>query len=128
MCHIILCYNVCMKIFLKLICVFLLCFVSLSVSAKENLYNCDAVKSVPAFVYVADNETENSISSSNYYNAQIILLNTHKQTYNCLNLYKASAQSKFLAQIFAQKYNRSYLSKSHKISFLLKNEINTRAP
>ena len=88
----------------------------------------DSISSAPAIVYPADNETENSISSSNFYNAEILSLNTQKQSYNASNLYKTSAQLKLLSQIFTQNYNRVLLSKTHKISYFLRNEICTRAP
>ena len=88
----------------------------------------DTISSVPAFVYVADNETENSISSSNFYNAEILSLGGQKQTYSSSDLFKTSVQNKLLAQIYAQNYNKVLLSKFHKISYFLRNEICTRAP
>ena len=118
-----------MKNFLKIFCVIVMCFVSLAAGANEDLStNTDKISSVELVIYPSDNETENAISSSNYYNAEIISLSGQKQTYNCSTLYKASAQARLIAQIFAQNYNRVLLSKSHKISNILRNEICTRAP
>ena len=103
-------------------------FVSLCANASEKLPVADTISATPTMIYVADNESENSIVSSNFYNSEIVNLTEHKQNFSASNLYKASAQVKFLSIIFAQNYNRVLLSKSHKISHLLRNEICTRAP
>ena len=118
-----------MKVLLRIFCILVMIFVPSFCQANdgENIA-LDTISSVPAFVYVADNETENSISSSNFYNAEILSLGGQKQTYSSSDLFKTSVQNKLLAQIFAQNYNKVFLSKSHKISYFLRNEICTRAP
>jgi hypothetical protein len=118
-----------MKILFRIFCILVMFFVPTFCQASDSgNVTVDTISSVPAFVYVADSETENSISSSNYYNAEVLSLNPQRQSYNLSNLYKTSGQLKILTQIFTQNYNRVFLSKTHKISYFLRNEICTRAP
>lgn len=117
-----------MKNFLKIFFVIIFSFVSLSAFAVDSVFlNADNISPVVQVIYPADNETENSISSSNYYNAEILNLKEQKPLYISSALSKASPQSKFLAYILAQNLNCDLL-KSNKISNLLKTEICTRAP
>ena len=118
-----------MKNFLKIVILIFMCFVSAGAGASGDIpVKTDNISPVVQVIYPDDNETENSVVSSNFYNTEIVNLSEHKQNFSASNLYKTSAQDKFLSVIFTQNYNRVFLSKTHKISYFLRNEICTRAP
>lgn len=73
-------------------------------------------------------ENENSIVQSNSQNQKIISATDKKDSFGIGSIDKISEQNKYLKKFFISKYNKIYLSSSHKISPYLKNEICTRAP
>ena len=118
-----------MKNFLKIFFITYLFFISLSVSAFETHKNFDVIRPLSnQQIFIADSFQENSVVASNSQNPEIYLHNDDKENYISGNLLKTSSQSKFLREIFAKNYNKTFLSKSHKISPFLKNEICTHAP
>ncbi len=118
-----------MKNIFKLFFIVCLFFVSACANAFDTQKNTDYIKAVQTQnIFTAGNSQETSVVSSNSQSSEIYLQNDNKENYTGGNLFKASSQAKFLQEIFAQNYNKSFLSKSQKISPILRNEICTRAP
>ena len=121
-----------MKGFLKIFLIVFMFLISMC-NANASLYMSESSLidniTVPnAVVYVNNNEQENSIVAANSNGLELSALKDNKETYSGGNIFKSSAQYKFLQEIFSKNYNKVYLSTSHKISPYLKNEICTRAP
>lgn len=118
-----------MKNFFKIFFIACMFFISLSTVAFGAQKNLDVIRPISnQEVFISGCLQESFVVSSNSQNSEVYLQNDNKENYIGGNLFKASAQARFLSQIFAQNYNKTYLSKSHKISPILKNEICTRAP
>lgn len=118
-----------MKTFFKILVLICIFFCSVPANAqKAPVAYTDTISAIEQTIYLTNPEHKNAVVSSNSHNFDILTLRRNKQTYSANTVFKASPQSKLLALIFAQNYNRVILSKSNKVSLNLKNEINTRAP
>lgn len=122
-----------MKNFLKMFFTLLLFLISIvgecvCPAAEISTKISDSIYSPTQVFLIVDNEVENYIASSNFRGFEISASSNKKESFAKGDLNKTSPQRKLLQIIFAQNYNKTLLSESHKISPYLKNEICTRAP
>lgn len=130
-----------MKNFIKIFFIVVCFFISLSANAREmdfSIFNSNfsqqeiildsvSIPDEPELI-LSDDVNENSIVSSNNQRHEISASTSRRDTINSSSIERTSSQNKFLQQILSSNYNKTFFSKSHKISPHLKNEICTRAP
>lgn len=127
-----------MKNVLKIFFICVCFFISLSANAcgidfpvpnfSEQPVITDTITIPQEELVINSDKTEHAIASTNSHRHEISNLSNRKNNPGSGSLDKASAQRKYIQQIFINNYNKTLYSNSHKISSYLKNEICTRAP